>query len=399
MKICIIGWYGTETIGDRAIFSGILSFLSQCIKGKEIEINLGALYPFYTERMVNEDFAFWKKITNKDIKIKIFNSKLKNELKKNIENSEVVLVGGGPLMHIEPLYMINYAFQYAKKLNKKAIIFGCGIGPLFYKEYKKITLEIIKNADLVILRDEKSKKILKEISKENEEKLDWNKVYISYDPAVQCLLEFKNKILVENIEKQEKLIVINLRSFPKDYSQNIDYFQKINNCLKDFIKKVSEDFSDFKIVLVPMHYFSIGDDDRKFLNEIIFENNFSSIINVQNEILTLEETMEIFSKAQMCIGMRFHSIVFQTILNRNNYILDYTDKKLGKIIGFLEKIDKELKFYNNRYFNLQNNIENIDLSLIKVEEKFEYDEKVLIQELKVYTEKVKEILNEDSSYN
>lgn len=32
MKITIIGWYGTETIGDRAILAGLFSFLTNHMK-------------------------------------------------------------------------------------------------------------------------------------------------------------------------------------------------------------------------------------------------------------------------------------------------------------------------------------------------------------------------------
>ena len=32
MNICILGWYGTETIGDRAILAGIISLLSNFLR-------------------------------------------------------------------------------------------------------------------------------------------------------------------------------------------------------------------------------------------------------------------------------------------------------------------------------------------------------------------------------
>ena len=44
LKATVIGWYGTETIGDRAILSGILRLLSEV--ASDITIELGALYPY-----------------------------------------------------------------------------------------------------------------------------------------------------------------------------------------------------------------------------------------------------------------------------------------------------------------------------------------------------------------
>lgn len=396
MKVCIIGWYGTETIGDRAILAGIISFLSQSTKEKEIQINLGALYPFYSERMVNEDFLFWTKITGKSIKINIFNSKIKNELEKNIENTDLVIMGGGPIMHMEPLYMVEYAFKYAKKFKKKTGVLGCGIGPLFESEYKKSTVNIIKNSDIIILRDEKSKDNLIEIFDEFKEKLDINKIAVSYDPAVKCALDYLNL----NQKTPNETIVINLRSFPEEYSKNKDKKDCINNELKSLIKKIGNTFLNNKILLVPMHYFSVGSDDRDFLNKICLKSELSLNISVQNEILTLEETMEIFYNAKICIGMRFHSVVLQTILSKNNFVLDYTEPQKGKIIGFLNDIDENLKFYKNRYINLQaeNEISSFILKELEIEKKFDYSSSKLIDRMSIYINKIKEVLNESSSY-
>ena len=50
--------------------------------------------------------------------------------------------------------------------------------------------------------------------------------------------------------------------------------------------------------------------------------------------------------------MRYHSVFMQTILNGNNFILDYTDTKSGKISGFIKFIKAE-SFYSNRTVQLQ----------------------------------------------
>ena len=86
MKVTIIGWYGTETIGDRAILAGLISLFSKTYDG--FEIKLGSLYPFFSQRTINEDYSFYKEIINKDFKIKIFNSQNSKELVSAIEDSD-----------------------------------------------------------------------------------------------------------------------------------------------------------------------------------------------------------------------------------------------------------------------------------------------------------------------
>jgi polysaccharide pyruvyl transferase WcaK-like protein len=98
-KITIIGWYGTETIGDRAILSGIFTFFKKAFR--EFEVKLGSLYPFFTQRTLNEDHNFWEESCNYTFPVQLFDSKKVQELDKAIKDSDLVVMGGGPLMHIE----------------------------------------------------------------------------------------------------------------------------------------------------------------------------------------------------------------------------------------------------------------------------------------------------------
>lgn len=362
MKITIIGWYGTETIGDRAIFAGLLSIFKKAFGN--FEISLGSIYPYYSQRMINEDHRFWKEILGNDLKISIFDSKQSKELDAVIIASDLLVIGGGPLMHISQMYMLEYAFKKAKKLNKKTVILGCGIGPIFTKQYKKSLLNIIAFSDVVILRDESSRNNLLEISKEFNKKLDETSISVNFDPAVIAALEF-NKYYSTEVNDY---IAVNLRSFPGEYAIT-NNSSSINNVLQQFIESLSNQF-DKKIKMIPMHYFHIGDDDREFLNSIKFSIKNKNII-VQNEPLSLVETMKIYKNASFCVGMRFHSVVLQTIVNGNNYVLDYTEPGKGKIHGFLSDVDK-VGFYKDRYFGLQQDSE--DLSFRFTNEKFTVDQ-------------------------
>lgn len=381
MKITIIGWYGTETIGDRAILAGLISFFNKTYS--DFEIKLGSLYPFFSQRTINEDYSFYKEIINKDIKIDIFNSKDSNELLNTIKDSNLVAMGGGPLMDLGELFMVEYAFKKAKKLGIKTAILGCGVGPLFHKKYRKSVLNISLNSDIIILRDNKSKDNLEDIYKEFNKSFDEKSINTSYDPAVECTLEF-NKL---NKKDEKNYIAVNLREFPLEYNNQNDG-KDINNELKKFVKSLAEKYEDREIRLIPMHYFHIGGDDRIFLNTIAFELQKENI-KVQNPNLTLKETIEIFQNAYFNIGMRFHSIVLQTIASGKNYVLDYTEPKKGKIYGFLSDIDKD-DFYRERYISLQedeintdilkNNNDNININVTEV-----------INRLHIYIEKLKEL--------
>ena len=105
------------------------------------------------------------------------------------------------------------------------------------------------------------------------------------------------------------------------------------------------------VKLVPMHTFCVGGDDRYYLAKIALgmnDNRCTVIHKPQN----LWELYACYENARACVGMRYHSVVMQTILNGNNFILDYTDPASGKIAGFVKDL-KGSEFYSERMIQLQ----------------------------------------------
>jgi len=352
LKITIIGWYGTETIGDRAILAGLISLFSKSFPS--FEINLGSLYPFFSERTISEDFELYTVFSKQSFNIKLFNSKQSQLLNKAIKNSDLLIMGGGPLMDLDELFMIEYAFKKAQKIGVKTALLGCGVGPLFDNKYQKSVLEIARSSDLIILRDHQSKLNLINISEKYSYYLNVNDILVSFDPAVECSFMFNNT----HIQEKKQYIAINLRSFPVEYTQNKSS-ENINRNLHNFVNELADLFVNNELKLIPMHYFHIGGDDRVFLNEIAFSLNKNNIC-VQNKNLTLEETLQMYQSAWFNVGMRFHAVVLQTLVSRYNYILDYTVPNEGKISGFINDIDNS-GFYSNRYVNLQNSVPHTGL--------------------------------------
>jgi len=388
MKIMIVGWYGTETIGDRAILAGIFRFLK--ISFGNFEVNLGSLYPFFTRRTIDEDYSFWEKTCACPLSVRIFDSKKSEDLHKAIMDSDMVIMGGGPLMHIRAMFMVEYAFKTAKKYGKKTVLAGCGVGPIFYEKFKKSLINISKSSDLILLRDSLSKRYLDNIFHEYGTILE-KPIYLGLDPAVQCALNF-NQLYREYTNSN--IISINLRSFPEEYRKDKKEIN-INKKLCEFIDSLSLLFSKNDILLVPMHYFHIGKDDREFLNQIKFSLNRSNI-RVQNSHLSMLETMHVYSQAQYNIGMRFHSVLLQTIVNGKNFVLDYTEPGKGKIAGFLKDIDSS-GFYSDRYICLQeDHITSDKISIESLSESFSGNNTFIQDRLRVYTDCLRDIYENKS---
>lgn len=330
MNICIIGWYGTETLGDRAILDGILQvFQTLC---EENKIYLGSLFPFFTERTLFEDKEIYSRTAPK-CRIEIFNEKTE-ELLEVIKKSDIVCMGGGPVMDLYDLNIIRRAFKYAKKCGKKTALLGCGLGPL--EKYVCWTKEILDYSDLIIFRDEVSAKLCRKIFGDRWE------INVLEDPAIISVLQYRKK----NASMKGNGLAVNLRRFPCEYGDNSGLNIKQIEKLLLGAEKIYD-----RIRLIPMHTFFIGGDDREFFSEVEQLCSFNKV-EICHEPQNLYELYDTYAKARSCIGMRYHSVVLQTILNGNNFILDYTNPEYGKISGFIGSLDNS-GFYNDRYYNMQ----------------------------------------------
>lgn len=346
VKVTIVGWYGTETIGDRGILAGILKVVCRSVQA--VEIRLGSILPFFTERTLLEDEKFLCSCSGQErLALSLFDSSKPRELKEAIRWADWVAVGGGPLEDIPSMFMLEYALKKARACGKKTLLLGCGIGPLYKRIYQRSMVQIVNHADVAIFRDAVS---IEEYRRLGGKKKD---CIAAIDPAVFALMQYK-KTKVDRPQKRN-LLVISIREFPAEYKINKTISVKeINERVLNYLRQIQE-ISGKDVLLVPMHYFGIGDDDRYFMNDFRFRSGLACL-EVQNRALSMEETMELFSEADTCVGMRFHAVVFQTLLNGNNLIWDYTDPATGKIGAFISQI-KGGTFYSDRYIRLQTDTE------------------------------------------
>ncbi len=369
-RINIVGWYGTETIGDRAILAGLVNLFSLVID--EFEIVLGSLCPTFSQRTVLEDGEFLQQISGGKMKgISLYDTTIKSEIKKSVQNSDFLFFGGGPFMDIPATKMLTFAFEYAKKCGVRTGVLGCGYGPIRESKYKEMVKSLVSASDVVIFRDAISKQ---EYVKESGD----DRCLSSIDPAVFCAV-FAKEILSAN-QPELADVVFNFRDVTLDSYDSVKAAE-YRNYFCSLISKESDEKGE-NVHLVPMHTYYVGGDDRKYLYELQKACG-SDKIRLQSVPLSLFDTMKAYYNAKYCYGMRFHSIVLQTILNGRNIILDYTDPTKGKTIGFLKQLEVE-GCYQSSYVSLtQGNYgnlvpaENVSFS----QEKIDMYRKVYINEL------------------
>ncbi len=372
MVITIVGWYGTETIGDRAILAGIIDIFDSIDSNNKIY--LASLYPFYSERAVLEDITFFQEISN-NVEIEVFDVRDKKTAISKIKESQMVLMGGGPLTDIYELDYIESCFRVAKRNKIVTGLIGVGVGPIDGKSFFQKIGKIVSLSDIIITREKES---MDYVAKNYKYK---GILKHSKDPAILPLFAH-----IGVREEYQDKIVINFRKYP--FAEDDE--KKINKYLVDYIADLLMK-TDKEIILLSNHYFHIGGDDREFYMEIqdILQNNR---IHLQSAPISLKNVLEIIKSATICVGMRYHAILFQTYLNGNNYILDYTRPGTGKTSNFLREIDVN-GFYQKRYINLHELEEDCIMTHNFSNESFVHDPSDYENTKRLYVDNIKEVLD------
>jgi MoaA/NifB/PqqE/SkfB family radical SAM enzyme/polysaccharide pyruvyl transferase WcaK-like protein len=317
-QVLIVGWYGTETVGDKAILGGIVDELNAQYQNN-FQLIIASIYPFITVRTCKE----------LNLNAQVIES-YTSDLIAYAKGSDVVIMGGGPLMDLDDLAVPLRAFQYAKKSGNKTIIYGCGLGPLTKSKYIKTVKQILDLADEIKLRDKNSIDIARSSFGVNKE------VTLSGDPAKIYLGRYPVKM------QESGILRCYLREWTHEYALHLsvdDFSRKkiqFENALANYIKQEATARDVREIRLEHMHNFVVGNDDRDFSRYFIdryFKDWKGANIGYDKYLSSVDSIVRTMQNSAHNICMRFHSVVFAHTLKTSFTAVDYTGG--GKIDNYL----------------------------------------------------------------
>ena len=312
-SILIVGWYGTETVGDKAVLGAILSKIRSV--NAIAEIHVASLYPpitHSTRAELGEQFRI----------VDTYSS----QFDRSVRKCDYVIVGGGPLMHIRELDHIRYAFENAPPRATRHL-WGCGIGPLETQPHLRCVKAIIAAADRLEFRDDASVRFAEEAGASGAKRIG--------DPSVEYVNSLKGELSTEGEEE----ILFFLRDLDPAYFRDKSA-KDLGNLRIQLINSIRQ-FAEFcssqglRPVFGSMHSFTIGDDDRVLAREIA--DGLSSPAEVVQKPMSVRDVVESMLRARFVVCMRFHSVVFAHTLDRPFLAIDYT--RGGKIFHFLSEVN------------------------------------------------------------
>lgn len=317
-KAFIMGWYGTETVGDKAILAGIILDLKKKY-GDKLQIVIGSIFPYITHRTVKE-------LALDAIVVPSYGL----EMIENAKHSDITIMGGGPLMDLDDLAIPLHAFRVAHKHGKQTIVYGCGIGPLYEEHNRNVVKEILSLSSEIRLRDNGSMKLAKEYGFAN--------ATLSGDYARYYLQNAQWSSTVEN----QNVMSCYLREWTYEYSKDLSHEQflelkeRFETGIAEYIVAKAKEMGVKEVLLQNMHNFVIGNDDRDFSRYFI-EKYFKGVseinITFDNKLATVDSIVHAMRSSKHNICMRFHSVLFAQTLNVPFTAIDYT--KGGKIRNYL----------------------------------------------------------------
>jgi polysaccharide pyruvyl transferase WcaK-like protein len=307
----IVGWYGTETAGDKLILAGIIEHALSI--NPDMRFSLSSITPFFTQHTLRE-------LGYEDI-VSVYPFSMDGFCEAAVE-ADVAAIGGGPLMELaEVADLLRFQFVM-RTLGKPYVVMGCGIGPLYSDIITGFVGEIVTNASAVLLRDRKSVDWVREKGLDAEP-VEW------LDPSMRYIVPraASFRTAPPRREGDPLQVTVCFRMLTSEYSGDLsreDHLALRGSMRAEHARFINALTGRGVVVhLVPMHTFFIGMDDRQYYASIMPDLDHPENVRFHNRIYAPQDVLRIMKNSDVVVGMRFHSVVFATSLGVPTLACDY----------------------------------------------------------------------------
>lgn len=330
--VMVLGSFSGNNAGDAAILMSLIRDIS------EISPETRFLVPTLRPSFVTKNFS--SSVQPVDIKPWKLSLKLLGlPVLSHIKKADIILITDAICFDVHlwnpldnNLFALAIISWIAKLLKKPVVFFNNGVGPLNTKLGKKIMRYVGSNANLIILRDEDSKKLLHRIGVRKN-------IIVKADSALNlqsCSDETIKKVLKENsVPQNKKFIGINVTKYADSWLKKGEssvgkkrYQEIIANVSDTLIKKFN-----VPVLFIPTHPM-----DCPFTREaynLVKEKDNAYIISRH---YTPDKICGLLKHCEFIIGTRFHSTVLSSAMYTPFVSIIYTPKNrsLMKQLGIEE---------------------------------------------------------------
>lgn len=352
--VMVLGSFSGNNAGDAAILMSLISDIS------EISPKTRFLVPTLRPSFITKNFS--PSVQPIDIKPWKLSLKLLGlPVLFHIKKADIILITDAICFDVHlwnpldnNLFALATISWVAKLLKKPVVFFNNGVGPLNTKLGKKIMRYVGYNADLIILRDEDSKKLLHSIGVRKD-------ITVKADSALNLQSssdETIKKVLKENnIPQNKKFIGINVTKYADSWLKKGEstigkkrYQEIIANVSDALVKKFN-----IPILFIPTHPM-----DCPFTRDVYNLMKEKDNAYIISRHYTPDKICGLLKLCEFMIGTRFHSTVLSSAMHTPFISIIYTPKNrsLMKQLG-IEEYGIEFKdLSEKRLFTLSEKLWN-----------------------------------------
>jgi len=336
-KVLIINAYSYKNRGDSGIIVAMIDIIRKSYKNADISV-MSQYHEqnieYYNKMNVKSVPPVWDIINTKGFLNKYIDGikKLfyKNQNIEQIQTSDIILSAGGGYLYSSrkgPLGVgfINalYHIWLATKLKKKIILFPQSVGPLNYFLDRFILKKVFNRVDYFYSREHITTHLLKNSKVKMEQLPD---VAFSLEPSTTPFID--EKINTSQDVLKIGITVLDWRFAHKNSTlEDIDmYLFKIANALNTFKTETSK---KIKVYIFPQVTVDKKDGDVIPSKILLDKIKHDVEIFYLDKIEDPKELIYLYSKMDLFIGSRMHSVIFSLVGNVPSIALAYQPKTTG----------------------------------------------------------------------
>lgn len=325
-RIMVAGWYGTETVGDKAILDAVIRH-DLLVRYPQAKITVASMFPYVTRQTLGE--------LGIEADIVPMPSRA---FARECARADLIAMGGGPIMDIPDLRAIMLAFGIGRLRKARLEVIGCGVGPIRSPWGKLDIARLLEWSHRITLRDRASTELARDMTGRDD-------IETIGDPAVISVTDRMRRIAPHQpAEATRPTLACFVRQWSPEYRGQLNDRQfaetnaRFEKQLVSQIMTLCKRF-DLQPVLYPMHSFFVGGDDRAFALRLSQGPLKQLDPIVWRALPTVDSTIAAIKASTLCLCMRFHSMVFADTINQPWLAIDYTNG--GKIAGYVRDHDRQ----------------------------------------------------------
>ncbi|AHB42151.1 CsaB protein [Candidatus Saccharibacteria bacterium RAAC3_TM7_1] len=315
-RVLISAFIGSDNLGDEAIFESILAN----VDFGQAEVSALSVSPKATQA------KGVKAIYAKNL-IKVYRA---------IKHADIVVMGGGGIIQDQSsiLNIFYYLYQlYIAKWRKVPVVLAfVGVGPLKHRISRLLLSRVSDTIALAIVRDEKSRKLLKSICDIEVEA--YHDPVLNYPVGEKAAASVKNSTIVAVSLRQW---YFSLPILPASIARKMNAKGFKSRKYKELVKGLADNFDHYlaankKDKLQFVSFYDV--EDQQMTKDVLvnMENTDRCIEPAWN--LSTEEYLNTIAKAKFLFGIRLHSLILAAVASKAFVAVNYSPK----VGSFTEKM-------------------------------------------------------------